>query len=85
MINKHLSDHSCNEDEFKKAKPLYENTLKKSGYKAEMKYETSENTNNTNRHRKIISFNPPFSQSLKTNICISLNTINYTKSLIPIL
>ena len=68
MINKRLSDLSCNKDEFKKAKPLYENALKGSGYKAEMKYEISENINNKNRHRKIIWFNPPFSQSVKTNI-----------------
>ena len=68
MINKRLSDLSCNEDEFKKAKPLYENALKESGYKAEMKYETSGNINNRNRRRKIIWFNPPFSQSVKTNI-----------------
>ena len=68
MINKGLSDLSCNEDEFKKAKPLYENALKESGYKAEMKYETSGNINNRNRRRKIIWFNPPFSQSVKTNI-----------------
>ena len=61
MINKRLSDLSCNEDEFKKAKPLYENALKESGYKAEMKYEASENINNRNRHRKMIWFNPPFS------------------------
>ena len=33
-----------------------------------MKYETSENTNSSNRHRKIIWFNQPFSQSVKTNI-----------------
>ena len=68
MINKRLSELSCDEDELKKAKPLYENALKESGYKAEMKYETSENTNNRNRHRKIIWFNPTFSQSVKTNI-----------------
>ena len=68
MVNKCLSDLSCNEDEFKKAKPLYENALKESGCKAEMKYETRENINNRNRHRKIIWFNPPFSQSVKTNI-----------------
>ena len=68
MINKRLSDLSCNEDEFKRAKPLYENALKEGGYKAEMKYETSENTNNRNRQRKILWFNPPFSQSVKTNI-----------------
>ena len=68
MINKRLSDLSCNEDEFKKAKPLYENALKESGYKAEMKYETSENTNNKTKKRKILWFNLPFSQSVKTNI-----------------
>ena len=29
-INKRLSDFSCNEDEFKNAKPLYENALRES-------------------------------------------------------
>ena len=43
MINNRLSDLSCNENDFKKAKPLYEDALKESGYKVEMKYETSEN------------------------------------------
>ena len=33
-----------------------------------MKYETSENTNNRNRQLKILWFDPPFSQSVKTNI-----------------
>ena len=49
MINKRLSDVLCNENEYKRAKPLYENALKESGYKAEMKYDTSENTNNKTR------------------------------------
>ena len=75
MINKLLSDLSCNKDKFKKAKP-YENALKESGYKAEMKYETSENINNRNRHRKIIWFNPPFSQSVKTNIGKNISKIS---------
>ena len=47
MINKRLSDLSCNEEEFKKAKPLYENALKESGYKLEMKYEKSESLTGT--------------------------------------
>ena len=68
MINKRLSNLSCNEDEFKRAKPLYENALKESGYKVEVKNEATENTNNRNRQRKILWFNPPFSQSVKTNI-----------------
>ena len=56
MINKCLSDLSYNEDEFKRAKPLYENAPKESGYKVEMKHETSENANNRNKQRKIIWF-----------------------------
>ena len=68
MINKGLSDLSCNEDQLKEAKPLHENALQESGYKTEMKYETSENINNRDGHRIIIWFNPPFIQSLKTNI-----------------
>ena len=68
MTNKRLSDVLCNEDEFKRAKSLYENALKESGYKAEMKYDTSENTNNKTRQRKILWFNLPFSQNLKTNV-----------------
>ena len=68
MTNKYLSDFSCNEDEFKRAKPLYENALKESGYKAEMKYQTSQNTNNRKRQCKILWFNSTFSQSVKTNI-----------------
>ena len=53
---------------YKKARTLYENALMESGYKVEMKYDTSENTNNRNWHRKKIWFNQPFSQSVKTNI-----------------
>ena len=33
-----------------------------------MKYETSENRNNRNKQHKILWFNPPFRQSVKTNI-----------------
>ena len=37
MISKRLSDLSYNEEEFKKAKPIYENALKESGCKLEIK------------------------------------------------
>ena len=33
MINKRLSDLSCNEEEYEKTKPLYETALNESGYK----------------------------------------------------
>ena len=38
MISKRLSDLSCNEEEYVKAKPLYETALNESGYKTTMTY-----------------------------------------------
>ena len=68
MINKRLSDLSCNKEEFDKAKPLYEKSLHESGYKTSMSYAQTEVKNSRNRNRNIIWFNPPFSQNVKTNI-----------------
>ena len=39
MINQRLSDLSCNEEEFNKAKGQYETALKNSGYNQELKYD----------------------------------------------
>ena len=68
MINKRLSDLSCNKEEFDKAKLLYEKSLHESGYKTSMSYAQTEVKNSGNRSRNIIWFNPPFSQNVKTNI-----------------
>ena len=68
MINKRLSDLSCNKEEFDKAKPLYEKSLHESGYKTSMSYAQTEVKKSRNRSRNIIWFNPPFSQNVKTNI-----------------
>ena len=68
MINKRLSDLSCNKEEFDKAKPLYEKSLHESGYKTSMSYAQTEVKNSRNRNRNIIWFHPPFSQNVKTNI-----------------
>ena len=68
MINKTLSELSCNKDEFDKAKLLYEKSLQESGYKTSMSYAQTEVKTNKNRSRTIIWFNPPFSQNVKTNI-----------------
>ena len=38
MIKKRLSDLSCNEEEYEKAKPLYETALNESGYKTTLAY-----------------------------------------------
>ena len=68
LINRRLSDLSCNKEEFDKAKPLYEKSLHESGYKTSMSYAQTEVKNSRNRSRNIIWFNPPFSQNVKTNI-----------------
>ena len=53
MINKRLSDLSCNEEEYEKAKLLYETALNKSGYKTTMTYTKTTNVNNRNRACKV--------------------------------
>ena len=54
MVNKRLSDLSCNEEEFNKAKPLYENALKDSGFNTSIKHAKDEAKSNRNRNCKII-------------------------------
>ena len=68
MINKRLSGLSCNEEEYEKAKPVYETALHESGYKITMTYTKTTNVNNRNRARNIIWFNLPYSQNVKTSI-----------------
>ena len=69
MINKRISDLFCNKEEFDKVKSVYESALKHSGHFSSMSYNNS-NTQNArrNRNRKVIWFNPPYSQNMKTNI-----------------
>ena len=69
MINKRISDLLCNKEEFDKVKSVYESALKHSGHFSSMSYNNS-NTQNArrNRNRKVIWFNPPYSQNVKTNI-----------------
>ena len=68
MISRRLSELSCNEDEFDKAKLLYEKSLRESGYKTSVSYAQTEVKTSKNRSWNIIWFNPPFSQNVKTNI-----------------
>ena len=68
MINKRLSDLSCNEEKYKKSKRLYETELNESGYKTTLTYTKTTNVNNRNRAHNIMWFNSPYSQNVKTNI-----------------
>ena len=71
-VETRLSNISCNENVFNKHKGIYEESLKKSGYDACLKYQKTEQKKDRNgkkkRKRKIIWFNPPFSSSVKTKI-----------------
>ena len=69
MVNKRISDLSCDKPEFDKAKTIYKSALKSSGYETTMKFDKdNRNNQNTNRKRKIIWFNPPFNQQVKTKL-----------------
>ena len=67
MISRRISDISCNEEEFEKAKCTYEDALKSSGHKPEMVYQQPAKKSK-NRKRNILWFNPPYSMSSETNV-----------------
>ena len=68
MINSRLSSLSVNEEEFNKAKPLYETALISSGFNESLKFENVQSKQPRNRLRKVIWFNPPYNVEVKTNI-----------------
>ena len=71
MIASRISQNSSDINEFQKAKPIYEDALKKSGYNENLQYASKPNLNNTHqsiRKRQIIWFNPPFTSAVSTNI-----------------
>ena len=61
MTNKHISNLSCNEYEFNKAKPLDESALESRGFNYSMKFEAPVEKAKRNRNRKIIWFNLSYS------------------------
>ena len=66
MINKRISDLSCKEEEFKKSKTQYEAALRESGFTPNMTFKNAKTKRQ--RYRKVIWFNPPFNENVKTNI-----------------
>ena len=67
MINRRISDLSCNEEEFNKAKDQYEASLIDSGYKPDLKFDANR-APRRNRNRKVIWFNPPYNSCVRTNV-----------------
>ena len=69
MINKIICDLSINENEFNKAKPIYDNALRSSGFNSKLEYmESDESRQRRSRTRKIIWFNPSYCKQVKTDI-----------------
>ena len=72
-IGKRISSSSCDKTEFDKASPAYRDALKASGLNQPIEYtsnspQCSRDQQRRKRSRKIIWFNPPFSQSVSTNV-----------------
>ena len=69
MIGKRISEISCDEHEFEKAKRDYNKALEKSGFSdsENIKYHKKGPLKRV-RKRKVIWFNPPYSSHVKTNV-----------------
>ena len=68
MIGKRITKRSSNKEEFQKASQDYNIALRRSGYTEKIKYEPETKPKQHKRKRKTIWFNPPFCQTVKTNI-----------------
>ena len=68
VVNTSLSSLSINEDEFIKAKYLYVNALKSSGFNKNLKFESIQTKPSQNRKGEVVWFNPPNNAEVKTNI-----------------
>ena len=67
FLGKRISEISCNEHEFEKAKGDYNKALEKSGFSEKVKYHKQGPVKRV-RTRKVIWFNPPYSSYVKTNV-----------------
>ena len=70
MIGKRLSCLSSNQMIFNNESHLYNHALKSAGYREEVKFEenATKRTEQRRRRRRVIWFNPPWSQSVETNV-----------------
>ena len=78
-ISRRLSTISCDQATFDKSTKVYQEALQKSGFKEKLEFQNTtdstpeEQARHHNRKRKIIWFNPPFSESIKSNVGRFLN------------
>ena len=67
-ITSRIASLSCSEEEFSKATPAYKEALQKSGYNDDMPYTEQRRSSKRQRKRGVIWFNPPYNQSVTTNV-----------------
>ena len=67
-IEQRINNNSCNKEIFENASHYYNNILKSSGYKENIKYLPNKQKNNKNRSRNIIWYNPPYSKNVETSV-----------------
>ena len=70
MVSKRISDISSSKIEFNKTQNDYDKALKASGFQSGISYieSTTNQSKKKSRQRKIIWFNPPYSENVETNI-----------------
>ena len=69
-VNKRLSEISSDEEAFNKAAPACQKALDESGHNYKLKYQqpACNQPEKGKRSRKVIWFNPPYDQNVKTNV-----------------
>ena len=66
MIGKRISDLSSSKEIFDSEKSIYQEALKNAGFKEKIEYEKSKK--GRRRRRSVLWYNPPWSDTVKTNI-----------------
>ena len=67
MVERRIFNIACNQKEFNKAAPIYSNALASSDFSGAINFNAIDNKMKL-RKRKILWFNPPFSEHVTTNI-----------------
>ena len=69
-VNQRISGNSSNEELFKETTPIFQQTLKNSGYNHQLKFEKTNprEKSKTSRKRNVIYFNPPFAANVKSRV-----------------
>ena len=82
MIANRMSKLSCSEQVFNNEANTYQDALNEAGFTEKLKYTDPANSTNKKktRSRKVIWFNPPFSQTVKTNVGAKFLALMYERS-----